>query len=441
MTKQTFGIRQSKKINLILLIVMAFVMAGAYFNRPNDDLGVAKRLAGEVAPLLSRGDVDAVSELIKEFSDKNNINKIKLFDAAGNSVFDHSNEQSKDDFSLASIENGVGFVVVDWPLYSNNKNVGRIELTSSESFGGAKFYYFALLFLLSFGLYANRGAFDTKPFFCGFQIFDSRDEREHSRLFLQNEFEQMGLTIHFNSLKRLKNDGTSIVKKLSSVSVKWTRNEAAASYFSLSQISELMSRDAVILPIMPWIYREFINKHSFRMAGDNADVASFDVSSKQFLDHEFRDFIVNLASSLSVPLKSLRIEVDEVTLSRLEMDEIENSWALWSDAGIGVIVSNFGKTSLSKRIIENFNPKEIKWCLSWLRYQRYSGLSKDRIIDLKQTATDKGIVNIVYGALAEHDEALMLELEFDWLEESLVLAPDADGVAKAISPSYSICVL
>jgi len=139
-------------------------------------------------------------------------------------------------------------------------------------------------------------------------------------------------------------------------------------------------------------------------------------------------------------LKSLRIEVDEVALSRLGMDEIENSWALWSDVGIGVVVSNFGKTSLSKRIIENFNPKEIKWCLSWLRYQRYSGLSKDRIIDLKKTATDKGIVNIVYGALAEHDEALMLELEFDWLEESLVLATGAMGITRAISPLYSICV-
>jgi uncharacterized protein (DUF2147 family) len=41
----------------------------------------------------------------------------------------------------------------------------------------------------------------------------------------------------------------------------------------------------------------------------------------------------------------------------LGIDDIHNAWLLWSDAGIGVVVSNFGKTSLSKRIIEIFNPE------------------------------------------------------------------------------------
>jgi EAL domain-containing protein (putative c-di-GMP-specific phosphodiesterase class I) len=162
------------------------------------------------------------------------------------------------------------------------------------------------------------------------------------------------------------------------------------------------------------------------------------VSAKQFLDDDFRLFIVELAASMGIPLKCLRIEVDEVALSRLGIDDIHNAWLLWSEAGIGVVVSNFGKTSLSKRIIEIFNPKEVKWCLSWLRYQNFSGLSKDRIINLKQTADDKGIVSIVYGALAEHDEALMHELNFDWLDENVLSIPGATSIAKTMPPSYSI---
>jgi EAL domain-containing protein (putative c-di-GMP-specific phosphodiesterase class I) len=430
MEKINLAIRQSNKINLILLIAMAFVMVGAYFDKPSDGLGAAKRLAVEVVPLLSRGDAGAANELIKNYADINNINKIKLFDIGGNIVVDYSNLQGQDEFSLAN-HNGVsGAFFVDWPLYSGGAKIGRIEVASSESGGIVKHYFFAMFLLLAFGFYANRRAFYGGSLADGFQLFNSEDEKKQSRLFLQNAFDQMGLSIHFTYLKRLRIDGPSIPKKYSSVCVKWMRG-ANATYFSIYQISELMSRSALILPITPWIYREFFIKQSSNM-GDDVTITSFDISLKQFMDNDFRDFVVKLADSLKVPLGGLRIEIDEVALSRLSMEEIQDSWVLWDDAGVGIMVSNFGKTSLSKRIVDNFNPKEIKWCLSWLRYQCYSNISKDRIIELKQIAANKGIESVVYGALTEHDEDLMGMLEFDWLEESLSPVSSVGLTTKAI---------
>ena len=419
------------------MIVMALVMVIGYLNRSDDGVAVAKRLAAELTPLLDRGDVASAAELIKSFADENRIRAIKLSDAGGGAVLNYSVPQSQDEFALASVENAKGFIVVDWPLYSKDGKIGRIELMSNEYGDGGKYHYFAFVFLLIFGLYVNRGAFNVKPFIGGFGVSNSMREREHSRLFLNGAFEQMGLTIHFGYFKKMKNEKPFISEKYCSVRVKWMRS-GHAEYFSLSQISELMSKDAMILPIMPWLYREFLNKHPFRGMGDVDGIASFDVSAKQFLDDDFRRFIVELAASLSVSPRCLRIDVDEVALSRLGMDDIHDAWLQWSDAGIGVVVSNFGKTSLSKRIIDNFNPKEVKWCLSWLRYQNFSGLSKDRIINLKHTADDKGIVSIVYGALAEHDEALMHELNFDWLDENVLSMPGAASITKTIPPSYSI---
>ncbi len=419
-------------------MLIAVVLASVYMDRPMTGQELTEKIIKDVAPLVSSGNASLANELIAKYAESNHLIKVKIIDSNAGLMVDYSSGVS-DEFRLARINLGAGISegvasTINLPIFFNGAKVGDIQVVKNQANDSVRYFYIVmLLLLLSSGLYINRNAFDLKLFLSQFKFTDRRAERVQSQLFLEDAVGQMGLTIHFNDFKKLDKNRVSPVGAFSGVYVRWVSNGREA-FHSLSEMAELISRNALILPITPWIYREFFNKKMSGSEQGGRCMTSFNVSVQQFHDQDFREFIVDLANSMKMPLDNLCVEIDEVALSRLNIQDVEYSWESWDEAGVGVMVSNFGKTTLSKHLLENFKLAGIKWCLSWLRYQRYSSVSKDRILHLQQLAISHGVENVVSGAFADLDMELLKEFNFDWLEESVIVGSVVDASENTIYP-------
>jgi EAL domain-containing protein (putative c-di-GMP-specific phosphodiesterase class I) len=336
-------------------------------------------------------------------------------------VYRHDNVKFAN-FELANLSELHGIdkklALLEVPVFDDGVKIGSVGFiyAKSNNYENQALIIIGIITLIGLTSFVMIGKFRIIDQFKNISVNETIRPYVDSEEFFEAAMGQSGLEIKYSNLINYNKENN---KKIIHAYIEWNKGNKAKENISILDLSDLITQDDFVMPIMPWIHRKILLLNQNNISDGKAVEILIDVNMRQFLSKDYREFLINLAKSVNYEISRLKIIVDEVALSRQSRERIESAWANWSGLGVGIVVTNFGKTTLSLSIIEEFEVDKIRCCLSWLRYQWYSEAARDRIKSLLAVANQTKIDRIVYGNPNGDDLIMISDLNFEWLEDHI----------------------